>query len=193
MVEKDEVRSQIIDVAGRIFSKYGYKKTTMDEIANGLHKGKSSIYYYYLGKEEIYKAVIEFEIKELWKNIHNALILSDNPMDKIKTYVLVRMKTIKDKPNFYEVLNNESIAHIGFIHEIRENFLREEIKIFDGFLNDGVKRGLFFSEETDLTAVAIVTAMKGLEVPLLSKDNAIDLEKRIESLLNMLFYGLIKR
>jgi hypothetical protein len=45
MVNKEEYRKKIINVAGQIFSRFGFKKTTMEEIANALKMGKSSIYY----------------------------------------------------------------------------------------------------------------------------------------------------
>ena len=47
MVNKEEYRKKIIITAGQIFSRYGFRKTTMDEIAKALKMGKSSIYYYY--------------------------------------------------------------------------------------------------------------------------------------------------
>jgi AcrR family transcriptional regulator len=46
----DEMRNTIICKAGELFSRYGYKKTTMDDIADALQKGKSSIYYYFQNK-----------------------------------------------------------------------------------------------------------------------------------------------
>ena len=61
VVVKSEVRTQIVDVARKIFTRYGFRKTTMEEIAAASHKGKSSIYYYFPGKEDIFKAVVEKE------------------------------------------------------------------------------------------------------------------------------------
>ena len=58
MVNKEEYRKKIIKTAGQIFSRYGFKKTTMEEIAKALKIGKSSIYYYYQSKEEIFEAVV---------------------------------------------------------------------------------------------------------------------------------------
>jgi len=45
MVDKDEFRKKIIISAGQIFSRYGFRKTTMDELAKALKMGKSSIYF----------------------------------------------------------------------------------------------------------------------------------------------------
>jgi AcrR family transcriptional regulator len=50
MVDKEEYRKRIVNTAGQIFSKYGFRKTSMDEIARALKIGKSSIYYYYNSK-----------------------------------------------------------------------------------------------------------------------------------------------
>ena len=61
VVVKSKVRAQIVDVARKIFTRYGFRKTTMDEIAAATRMGKSSIYYYFPGKEEIFKAVVENE------------------------------------------------------------------------------------------------------------------------------------
>jgi AcrR family transcriptional regulator len=50
MINKEEFRRKVIVTAGKIFSRYGFKKTTMDEIAKALKMGKSSIYYYFESK-----------------------------------------------------------------------------------------------------------------------------------------------
>jgi AcrR family transcriptional regulator len=47
MVNKEEYRKRIIVTSGEIFSRYGFKKTSMEEIAEALKMGKSSIYYYF--------------------------------------------------------------------------------------------------------------------------------------------------
>lgn len=40
MVDKDKFRDKIVEVSSKIFSQYGFKKTTMEEIALALRKGK---------------------------------------------------------------------------------------------------------------------------------------------------------
>ena len=50
-------KQQIIEAAGVIFERYGFKKTTMDDIAYAAGKGKSSLYYYFKNKEQVFEAV----------------------------------------------------------------------------------------------------------------------------------------
>ena len=60
--------------------------------------------------------------------------------------------------------------------------------------NNGDKWSNDFNlDNTELAAIAIVTAMKGLEIPLIKYNNKLNLEERIDHLLNILFFGIIKR
>ena len=63
--KKDLNRENILKIAREIFSKYGFKKTTLDDIANAVRKGKSSLYYYFESKEDLFQAVILKEVNIL--------------------------------------------------------------------------------------------------------------------------------
>ena len=63
--KRDLNRESILKIAREIFSKYGYKKTTLDDIANAVRKGKSSLYYYFESKEDLFQAVIMKEVEIL--------------------------------------------------------------------------------------------------------------------------------
>ena len=41
--KKDAVRENILTIAQEIFSKFGYKKTTLDHIANAVRNAKTSL------------------------------------------------------------------------------------------------------------------------------------------------------
>jgi AcrR family transcriptional regulator len=193
MVEKEEIRDQIIEASRIIFSKYGFKKTTMDEIAQAIGKGKSSIYYYFPGKDDIYKAVIEKEATIMHETVQKAVLQLDDPIEKFKVYVTIRMKAFRDMVNFYDAIRNELRSNLDFINKIRQKYDTDEMDFVDSFLKEGVKQGLFQIEDTDLTAIAVVTAMKGLELPLIRQRNYKNYDEHILHLLNVLFYGIVKR
>lgn len=52
-------RRQIIDKGLEVFSKKGFKGTTMEDIAQGLDFSKAAIYQYFTSKEELFNAVFE--------------------------------------------------------------------------------------------------------------------------------------
>jgi AcrR family transcriptional regulator len=192
-VKKDEIRTKIVIVAGKIFSRYGFKKTTMDEIAIAAKKGKSSIYYYFPSKEDIFRAVVEQEAEELKRDLQKEISRIEDPIEQLKAYILFRMYKLKTLTNFYAALKGEYLSHLDFIEKIRKKYDQNEVKIVTEILQRGIKQQKFVIEEPKLSAVAIVTAMKGLEIPLfINKDHG-NIEDRLDNLIKILFYGLVKR
>lgn len=193
MLDKDEVKEAIVNVARHIFSRFGFRKTTMDEIAIASKKGKSSIYYYFAGKEEIFQAVVEKEALILRKELVSAINLADSPANKLKAHVLTRMRTMKKLANFYSAIQDDYLSHLDFIEKIRKKYDQEEIQMMENILKEGVQNHIFEIEDTSLAAIAIVTALKGMEIPLFWGDEEQDIEHRLDHLINILFNGVLKR
>jgi len=192
MKTKDDIRETLINVAGNIFSKFGFKKTTMDEIADAARKGKSSIYYYFSSKEEIFGAVVEKEATILEKKILNDINTTDDPKEKIRKYILARMNGIKNLGNFYNALKNDYLSSFESIEKLRIKYDKEEHNLIKKILQEGIEKNIFYIKNTDKTAKAIVTAMKGLEIPLIVKDNKYKIEDRLDDFLDILYYGICK-
>ncbi|MBB6327612.1 MULTISPECIES: TetR/AcrR family transcriptional regulator [Algoriphagus] len=190
---KDDVSEVILNSAKTIFARYGFKKTTMDEIAHASRKGKSSIYHYFKSKEDIFKAIVEKESDVLSAAIAKAINAETTSEKKIRAYVLTRMKVINKLTNLYSALKDEYLEHYSFIENVRVKYDTEEVNTIKGILKTGVEEGDFKIEDINLTAFALVTALKGLEYPLFIKNNYAKTENRFEGLLNVLFYGIIAR
>jgi hypothetical protein len=95
--------------------------------------------------------------------------------------------------NFYDALKSDHLSHLVFIEKIRKRFDQDEIKIVRQILQSGIDSGKFIIDDPDLSAIAIVTAMKGLEIPLFIRKDYGNIEDRLDNLIKFLFYGLVKR
>ena len=193
MVNKEEFREKVIFSAGQIFSRYGFKKTTMEEIAKALKMGKSSIYYYFQSKEEIFEAVVIHEANILRNELTTAIKSVESPVDKMKNYVFVRMKSFEKLANYYNAIFDKNLDHFDFIETIREKFDREELAIIRLILYHGKRKKVFNVANTEYTALAIQTTLKGLEVPLFWKRKEVNIENRLTAILDVLFNGIVKK
>ena len=193
MVNKEEYNRRILTAAGRVFSRYGFKKTTMDEIASELKMGKSSIYYYFKSKEEIFIAVILKEANMLRSELTNAIKSVDSPVLKMEKYVQVRMKAFEKLSNYYNAIFDKNLDHYGFIEKIREKYDREEIAILRLIIYDGMRKKVFRVENSEYTAMAIQTTLKGFEVPLFWEKRETDIDHRMNAILDVLFYGIVRK
>jgi AcrR family transcriptional regulator len=190
--DKTDIREQIVVAASNIFNKFGFRKATMDEIAQSMGKGKSSIYYYFASKEEIYEAVVEREAEQLRREVVRSISQAVDAKDKLRNYVLTRMKTFRRVSNFYFAVRTEVVSHLDSIDRIRKKYDIEEIQLLQKILEEGVNKKIFRVEDAELTAIAIVTALKGLEIPLFWTKKRKNPEGQMEELLNVLFYGIMR-
>lgn len=194
MSKKQKREESILQIATEIFQKYGFKKTTIDDIANAAHKGKSSLYYYFKSKEDLFKSVIDKEAKSL-KTILTKIVedTSLEPEEKFRKYIKTRMEKLRELINYYDALNNDYLSHYGFINKIRERHDKDEQAFIVKILDEGVKKEKFEIPDTNITAYAIVIAMKGLEIPIFITKEIDNSGEKINHLLNILFFGILKK
>lgn len=189
-VDRKEI---IIEAAQNIFARFGFRKTTMDEIAKACHKAKSSIYHYFKSKEEIFREIVEKESRILKEEIRKAINQEDTPQKKLRAYVITRMYALQKLANFYSALKDEYLKYYGFIEKVREKYDREEMEIIKEILRDGNEKGVFNIKELKVTTFAIIVALKGLEYSWLQETDVSKIEKDIDSLLEVLFNGIVRR
>lgn len=191
--KKDHKRENIITAAGRVFGKHGFREARMENIAEEAGMGKSSLYYYFLSKEELFEAVVEREAE----NLKNEIILATrdiiDPYKRMKKYVIVRMKAFNESINLYTAVKTNYLDHLPFIDKVRKKYDKEEMKMVESILKDGVRNNRFKLVNTELATIAIVTAIKGLEYNIVIREGPYKLEQQVEQLLMFLFYGIVKR
>ena len=193
MAQNKQVRDDIIREAAAIFARFGFRKATIDDIAAAIHKGKSSIYYYFDGKEAIFEAVVEHEIFQLRKRLRLAIHSSEDPREKLKNYVLTRMHSIRELANLYNVLKSDSLEKLDFVDRMRLKYHNEEVEMFKEILESGIKRNYFQINDINLASTGMVTALKGIEPRLVSYDKPELFEESLRNIINILLYGIVKR
>lgn len=192
MINKEEVRNRIILSAGQLFSRNGFNRTTLNEIAEATNMGKSSIYYYFKSKEEIFRAVVLYEANTLRSDLTRAIKSVESPVDKMRSYVFVRMKSFEKLSNYYNAIFDKNLDHFHFIESIREKYDREELAILRLILYHGAREKVFNIINSEYTAMAVQTTLKGLEVPLFWKKKELNIESRLNAILDVLFHGIVK-
>ncbi len=195
-LKRKNIRQNIVQKAADIFAQFGFKKATMDDIARSMGMGKSTLYYYFKSKEQVFEAVVKKEADILSRKLEEEVLMKNiNPMEKLRSYVLIRMNFLNDFVNFFAALKHDYLSNLAFTERVRERYDKEEQQIIQGILEEGIELGLFDLKETKLSALAIATTMKGLEVAWLIKNEleVVDLEKQLDEMLSILFYGIVRK
>lgn len=111
--EKREIKEKIIETGKMLFSQYGLKKTSVEDITTACRIGKGSFYLFYSSKEELYVEIIAREERK----IHNYIIerLSESKESILYALKLLLIELFKriQEDNLYM-----SSIEQGYLHRI---------------------------------------------------------------------------
>ncbi len=193
MEDSNEVRQSIIVAAKELFSRFGLAKTTMEDIATASKKAKSTLYYYFKSKEEVFSSVIMQEIMGLKTAINKAVQNENDPYYKLRIFVSTRLEYLSKKADQYTSIREEYLKNHEFIRELLEDYSKWEISTIKSIIEYGREKGLF--EVTDSIGIskALFFALKGLEYPWTVNFSKKELEKSAELLLDILLKGVSRQ
>jgi AcrR family transcriptional regulator len=188
---KDRNREKIIDAATIAFGKNGYRKTKLEDIALITKKVKTSIYYYFKNKDEVFCEVIRQEADIVKKKIIAAIETEHASIDKFVKYVYVRMEAFDVLGNFYNSMRAELLERLPFINQNRIEFDEEEVRVVSLILKEGVDSGQFNISDIVLTAKTIVLTLKSLEIPFFGPDKQPDIREILDNLIAIFLRGIL--
>ncbi len=107
-VHTNGFRQEIVDAAIIMFRRFGYEKTTMEDIAHKAHKAKRSLYNHFKNKEELFGAALKEELM----GIHDILspLFEDDSQDileRFNAYLLKRAQLLSGAILWQQVLKGE--------------------------------------------------------------------------------------
>ncbi len=137
-------RQLIVDAANQSFSQFGYKATTMDQVAKTANVGKGTIYTFFENKEELFDEIISTLIKEMKnaaeeviddkatfrKNVHRSIyrILEFRKEHQL-TIKLFQEEREFGTPKVLEVIRRVEAAILSYIKvKLDQALERDEIK-----------------------------------------------------------------
>lgn len=166
----DAIRKSIIDAAQKLFQQYGLSKTTMEDIAKSVGKGKSSLYYYYATKEQIFEAVVEKEKVGIEKEIKNAIAKESDTTGRLKALAMAKYKEIRKRRINYQITSDTELPDkICMYNIIRQRFDEAEQEILSTILQSGIEQGEIKAackEDLMLLLSVCGVTLKGLQIEL---------------------------
>ncbi|TDE14471.1 TetR/AcrR family transcriptional regulator [Dyadobacter psychrotolerans] len=197
---KDEIlKEKILAGANRLFQKHGLTKTTMEDIAKEAGKGKSTLYYYFKSKEEIFDDIIQNEKSKFFSILLQAVADAPTARLKLNAFALTRFERLKEWTNLYNVMVQEALESLknGGVDCVRyrKQYDQKEADIVKGILVFGMDNGEFrtFSEsEIDALTFCCISSQHGLEFDLVLYDKMEELLPKINFLMEIMINGIRK-
>lgn len=183
-------KKMLIEVARQLFAKNGKKDVTMNDIAEASKKGRRTLYTYFNNKEEIYKAVIDKELEQVLDRLYVVSTEKIEPDVKLTNHIITHLDAIKN------VVSRNGSLRADFFHDIyevertRRKIDVKEISLIKNILQEGIEKRIFKRMDSDLSALIIFYAIKGLEVPYIRQNISEEFEKNKNSIVEFIFQGI---
>lgn len=81
MADRRTAKDIILEAASDIFRRYGFRRSSMDDIARAAHMSRQNLYFHYSTKEALFEATVEHGINVRCENFEFQLINSNKPPD----------------------------------------------------------------------------------------------------------------
>jgi len=163
-----EVRDQIVAAATEYFSRYGYQKTTVSDLAKAIGFSKAYIYKFFESKQAIGEMICAGCLRKIEAEVRAAVDQADRPPEKLrrmfKGIIEASLRLFFRERKLYDIAASAAterwqavLAYEGRIQELLRDILREGRQSGD------------FERKTPLdeTAMAIHLVMRPYLNPLL--------------------------
>ena len=189
-----KIKNQLLEIAGTTFSKYGYYKTAMEDIATAAQKAKGSLYYHFGSKELLFEAVVLDELNRLKSELVQVFADTDSDTREVlRNYMLKRMEVLRHAPNYQETLRPKFYEHYDFVNNVKQGMIEWEVSQIMQLIHRGIERGeLELPGDHLVYSQVLVMLLQGLEPNFYLKGEYDRLEAHFDNLITIITKGISK-
>lgn len=149
-------KQEIIEAASKSFSLFGYKATTMDQVAKLANVGKGTIYTFFKNKEELFDEIVTELIGKM-KQVATESIDPELPFKDNVHQALYRMLEFRLSHQLTIKLFQEG-RDIGtpIVQEVMHKIENEILHFIKDKVNIAIEKGQIKNNDPDLTAFILV-------------------------------------
>ena len=186
----DGKHEMLLSVARDVFSRLGFKKTTIEDIAERAGVAKSSVYYYFDSKEKVFSDVVAHESGLLMEALETAIQDATKPEDQFVAFVKTRFEYLSRLRNLYSVSQEVMREMFPLVQVERERFEENEILLLVAIIERGVSCGDFRQCDAHLLALTVIASLRGLTDNFVTHSKDHRFVNGMDGLLDLLLNGL---
>ncbi|MBD3287851.1 TetR family transcriptional regulator [candidate division KSB1 bacterium] len=139
----NDKRQRILKAAARVFSRKGFYKSTVAEIAKEAQVADGTIYLYFKNKDDILITLFEDEMATVIREMKQELSGLDTAEQKIRKFIEKHLALIDENRELAEVIQIELRQSHKFMKEYSGTKFRDYVNIISSIINEGQKNGEF--------------------------------------------------
>jgi len=184
-------RNKILDASVAVIAKHGFRKASLTDIARLLGVAKTALYYHFPGgKQELLHAVIQREEDIILEEMRRAVVSQEDPRKQMRSLILAKLIHFHRLRELFDVIIDVGEELFKIYSEHKTAFQTAEREMIQDIFQTGQKLNMFKPSSNIMRlASSIQSVLHHLELPLVFNSRE-DMEKEIDELLEILFYGI---
>ncbi len=199
-IKEDAIQQQILGAAKKLFQVHGLHKVTMDDVAKAIGMGRSSLYYYYKSRDEIFDAVINIDIREMLSAISIAVKKAKTTEQQIHAFFFSKLEVLRERRSFYNTLDMgmdaDAISQFNKAKLIHHKLIMKlEGELLNEILTAGIKSGELkplSKKEKETLIFVLLSSLHGLKREISVENNFDKIRPIVQALSHMVMHGLGK-
>jgi AcrR family transcriptional regulator len=162
----------------------------MDDLANATGRSRTSLYYYYKNRDEIYQAVMDKIARDMAAEIRHAVAAVETLQDKLYAFCHTKLKTSEDWKRVFNAMVSlmdaeEQSNHAKVMYGWHKKLIHHESMILKEILADATRRKEMRAippNDQDTLVFLIYSGIRGLRREIFGLDDPHDLDAALQLL-----------
>jgi AcrR family transcriptional regulator len=190
MKSQGETKQAIIEAAEELFARYGFKKTSIDDVARAARIGKGSVYLHFASKEELFAEIVRRVSDRMLATLTTAVKRARTPAGKLRAFVDTSVTAIAALAAEYRLNEETMMELIPLAMSLRREYLADERSLLVEVLREGDASGAFVVEHPERLATGIMACLEGLDAMAVRRPTSAEVRAGLDELVSVLLRGL---
>lgn len=186
-----ESMETIYNVALSAFAEFGYRKTTMEDVAGRLNMTKGNLYLYVKNKKALYHQTVSHALLAWQSKVLEAVEKEQDVKEKFYTMCFKAVEYLAQDPELQKVLNRD--PDIFPMFPLKDPFYdinRNSVALVNAILKQGIEEKVFRKMEPERMSEALFMIYKMFVIRMYIKTEDKQTREMFIDTVNLLAHGL---
>jgi|ETNmetMinimDraft_28_1059901.scaffolds.fasta_scaffold48823_2 AcrR family transcriptional regulator len=187
-------RERILDAARERFSRFGVRRTTMEEVSREAGLARATVYLHFPGKAALYRELLEADSEELLRNIEDAVEGSGGALEGIRQLFRVTLDHYRNNRVLWHALSEDPEFCLSEeARPLRGEHERRLIAVLENVIRRGIREGSIRHLRAADVAFVMFTAGRDIIDRALNEGDDYPFKSMMKTLSDVMAHGILIR
>lgn len=183
---------QILDAAIKVFSRKGFDQARMEDVGREAGISKATVYLYFKNKDSLIDAIMERIFSRELATLTELQDVPESAEQRLRQFGAVMVQDITRLRPMMPLIYD--LYALGLrkkpMRRLLGDFLQQFVDLIAPVIQQGVERGEFRAVDARETAITLAASLEGVLLVWGFAPDMVDIERQMQSVLDLLLTGL---